>query len=72
MDLLRKIKDESVERELEADLVVLAMGVRSSSKLFFDCVSLNVAPEVYNVGDSFKGAKIFEATRSAYRKARSI
>lgn len=72
MDLLRKIKDESVERELDADLVVLAMGVRSSNKLFFDCVANNVAPEVYNVGDSFKGAKIFEATRAAYRKARSI
>lgn len=72
LDALRKIKDNSVERELDADLVVLAMGVSSSNKLYFDCVAENIAPEIYNIGDSFKGAKILEATRSAYRKARTI
>ncbi|HQC54549.1 MAG TPA: FAD-dependent oxidoreductase [Clostridia bacterium] len=72
LDVLRKIKDEPVELKLETDIVVLAMGVRSANKLYFDCLAENVAPEIYNLGDSFKGAKIFEATRSAYRKARII
>ena len=72
LDALRKIKDKPIKLELETDIVVLAMGVKSADKLYFDCLAENVAPEIYNLGDSFKGAKIFEATRSAYRKARTI
>lgn len=72
MDALRKIKYKPEEMQIETDIVVLAMGVKSSNKLFFDCLADNAAPEIYNLGDSFKGAKIFEATRAAYRKARNI
>ena len=72
MDALHKIKDESVERELAADLVVLAAGVRPNSELFFELQKIHAAPELWNVGDSFKGARVFEAVRSAYRKAVSI
>lgn len=72
MDAFTKIKDEFVEYEIEADAVVVAAGVKSADELFFDCQSQNVASEVYNIGDSFKAAKIFEATKSAYRKCRSI
>lgn len=72
LDMLRPIKDESVERTLDADMVVLATGVRSANELYFSCVKNRVAPEVFNIGDSFKGARVFEAVRSAYRKAISI
>lgn len=72
LDMFRPIKDERVERKLDADMVILAAGVRSANELYFSCVKDRVAPEVFNIGDSFKGARVFEAVKSAYRKARSI
>lgn len=72
MDMLHKIRDEGQERTLEADAVVVAAGVKSADELFFACQSAHAAPELYNIGDSFHPAKIFEAVKSAYRKARSI
>lgn len=72
LDMLRPIKEECVERTLDADMVVLATGVRSANELYFTCVREKAASEVFNIGDSFKGARVFEAVRSAYRKAVSI
>lgn len=72
LDMFRPIKDEYVDRTLDADTVVLAAGVRSENELYFRCIKERIAPEIYNIGDSFKGAKVFEAVRSAYRKAMSI
>lgn len=72
MDMFHRIKDESIERELDADLVVVATGVSSANELYFDCVKNNSAAEIFNIGDSFRGARVFEAVRGAYRKARSI
>ena len=72
MDALRPIKNEPVTRELKADMVVLAAGNRSAIDMYYDCVKNHSADEIFNVGDSFKGARVFEAVRSAYRKARSI
>ncbi len=72
MDMFHKIGDKYVERILKADMVVVAAGVSSANELYYECVKNNVAKEVFNIGDSFKSAKIFEAVRSAYRKARNI
>lgn len=72
MDMLHKIGDDFVKRELKADMVVLAAGASSADGIYFDCVRTNAAPEVYNIGDSFASARIFEAVRGAYRKARTI
>ncbi len=72
MDALRPVKNEPVTRELKADIVVLAAGNRSAIDIYYDCVKNHSASEIFNVGDSFKGARVFEAVRSAYRKARSI
>ncbi|HKL73913.1 MAG TPA: FAD-dependent oxidoreductase [Clostridia bacterium] len=72
MDKLMPIKYVPKILELEADCVVLAAGVTSADGIYYDCVKSNAAPEIYNVGDSFRAAKIFEAVRSAYRKARNI
>lgn len=72
LDALHKIKDEYRDRELEADAVVLATGVRPADKLYYDCLGAQVAGEIYNIGDSFRGARIFEAVRSAYRCALNI
>lgn len=72
MDMFKKIKDQYVTRELEADAVIIAAGTTSANKLYYDCVKENAAPEIYNIGDSLKSGRVFEAVRGAYRKARSI
>lgn len=72
MDMLRPYKEILVEKKLNADMVVMAAGVRGNNELYFECVKENAAKEVYNVGDSAKGAKVLDAVRGAYRKARSI
>lgn len=72
MDLLHKIKEENMKREIKADAVILAVGVKSENALYFNCVKTHAAAEIYNIGDSFQGGRVFEAVRSAYRKAISI
>ena len=72
MDKLRMIKNETVMRELKADAIVIATGSRSQSELYFECVAQHAAPEIYNIGDSLKSARVFEAVRGAYRKGRNI
>lgn len=70
--LAPKIKDESVEEFIPADLVVLAGGGRPDESLFLQLQkSLNTS-EVYNIGDSFQGGKVFEATKAGYRCALNL
>lgn len=72
LDMLKPYREEFVERREDADFVLLAMGVAPTDKLYFECVNNHAAPEIYNIGDSYRGARVFEAVRGAYRKARSI
>ena len=69
LDILTKIGEDYKERTLFSDMVVLATGVVPSPMLYYDCVKIHAAKEIYNIGDSFKGARVFEAVRSAYRCA---
>ena len=69
LDILTKIGEDYKERTLFSDMVVLATGVVPSPMLYYDCVKIRAAKEIYNIGDSFKGARVFEAVRSAYRCA---
>ena len=70
--LAKKPKDKYVTKTLKSDAIVLAMGVSPNDKLYYDLVAANAAPEINLIGDAFKSAKVHQATRSAYRKARSI
>lgn len=70
--LAKKLGPETRELSLDADLVVLAMGGRPDDALYFDALKNNAAPELYNIGDSFAGGRVLEATRAAYRLALSI
>jgi 2-enoate reductase len=67
-----KIKQEYESESIHADLVVFATGSRSDHRLFFELQAINAAPSVYNIGDSFEGAKVLGATRAAFRLAREI
>lgn len=66
------IADEYADESVEADLVVLAMGGRADTDLYFALQETNAAPELYNIGDSFKGGRVLEANRAAFRLAREI
>ena len=72
LDKFNKIGEDYKERILNADMIVLATGTVADSSLFYECQKLHAADEIYNLGDSFKSARVFEAVRSAYRCARNI
>lgn len=57
---------------IDADLVVLALGGRADEKMFFDAQANNIAPEIYNIGDSQKLGRALEATRAAFNLASRI
>lgn len=70
--LAKKIKDESKEEIINADLVILAAGGRANESVFLEFQKALEDKEVYNIGDSFKGGKVFEATKSGYALALSL
>lgn len=72
LDILKPYREKNVEKVLDADYVILALGAKSGNALYYDLVKENAAAEIYNVGDSFKSANVWGAVRSAYRKARNI
>ena len=57
---------------LDADLVVLAMGGRPDDAAYLDGQKQHVAPELYNIGDSFSAGRVLEACRAAYALATRI
>ena len=67
--LAPKLKVEEKAESIGADLVVMAAGGVPGNDLYLKAVAENIAPELYNIGDSSAAGKILEATRSAYRLA---
>ena len=67
--LAKKLGSDAYLDQLNADLVVLAMGGRADERPFLDAQSQRVAPEVYNIGDSFHAGRVLEANRAAYSLA---
>ena len=70
--LAPKLKIEETEQHIDADIIVLAMGGKPENDLFFEAQRDNIAPELYNIGDSFESGKVLEATRAAYRLGISL
>jgi 2-enoate reductase len=56
-----------VQKALEADLVVLAIGGKPDDALFLEAQRQNAAAELMNIGDSFAPGRVLEAVRAAYR-----
>ncbi len=67
--LAKKLGKETREETLEADLIVLAMGGRPDDSLYHGALAATVAPELYNIGDSFAPGRVLEANRAAYQLA---
>ncbi|MBQ8741889.1 MAG: FAD-dependent oxidoreductase [Clostridia bacterium] len=70
--LAPKIESEYESECIPADLVVFSTGMKSVDKLYYELQTLNAAPEIYNIGDSFSCGSVLEATRSAFRLAREV
>lgn len=64
--LAKKIRNEDKELQISADLVVIATGGRPNDALYYESIRRNAAKEIYNIGDSFVQAKVFEATKAGY------
>lgn len=68
----KKILVKEKEIDIEADLVVLAVGLEPDDRLYEVCVKERVAPEIHNIGDSFSAGRIFEATKAGYAVGRML
>ncbi|MDR1465887.1 MAG: FAD-dependent oxidoreductase [Oscillospiraceae bacterium] len=64
--LAPKLKHEDREEIIAADAVVLAAGGRPNEALFHALQQALGDREIYNIGDSFQGGKVLEATRGGY------
>ncbi|HNS50314.1 MAG TPA: FAD-dependent oxidoreductase [Anaerolineae bacterium] len=65
-----RVREEPIS--LEADLVVLATGLRADDSLYRACLQAHVAPELCAIGDAFSPGRILEATRAGYAVGRSL
>ncbi len=70
--LAKKIKTLPKAVNVDADLVVLAAGTVSNNELFKKLQEENVAPLIYNVGDSNKCGKVFTAVKTAFNVAKTL
>lgn len=70
--LAPKLKVEEVEKVIEADVYVIAIGNRPKDQLYFESIKNRIAPEIHNIGDGLKSGKVLEATRAANALARTI
>lgn len=68
--VLERVKD-SVSVEINADFVVLSLGVRPDNALFEELQKCSEFKS-YNIGDSVKIGRIANATESAYQLVKSI
>ncbi len=68
----KKIVQKHKECEIEADIVIVAMGLGPDRGLYEECLKCNAAPEIYLTGDVNKIGSILEATRGGYAIGRRI
>ncbi|MCC6718565.1 MAG: hypothetical protein IT555_11840 [Acetobacteraceae bacterium] len=57
---------------LAADLVVFAIGLKSNDALHRACIEARTAPEIHNIGDSFRVGRVFDATKAGYATASAL
>jgi 2-enoate reductase len=70
--LAGKIGVENKEIAIETDLVILAIGLKQDDGLYEACLKERIAPEIYNIGDSFSIGGVFEATKAGYAVGSTI
>ena len=68
----KAIKDEYQDQTLDADLVVLAMGLRPARDFYQSCVKAQSAPEIIQLGDAFQIGRVFEAVKAGFLVGRNL
>jgi 2-enoate reductase len=68
----KPIKDESQDQILDADLIVLAMGLRPVRDFYQGCITAQSAPEVIQLGDAFQIGRVFEAVKAGSLVGRNL
>lgn len=68
----KPVVDESVEQTLDADLVVLAMGLRPNRDFYEGAIKNQTAPEVVQLGDAFQIGRVFEAVKAGFLVGRNL
>ncbi len=66
------LKQMPEDKVLEADFLVVAMGGKAEESMFLEGQKTSVAPEIYNIGDSYKMGRILEANNAAYAAAMNL
>ena len=57
---------------IDADFLIYAYGNVPNVELYNELVKSHSAKEIYNIGDSIKPGKVFQAVKSAYNTALKI
>ncbi len=70
--LARPLPVDEVDDTLAADLVVLAAGLRPAAALHDECLRRRVAPELFNIGDSFAVGRVVDAVKAGFALGRSL
>ncbi len=70
--LASSIRVREAKETLVADVVVLATGLTPAASLSEECVRRHVAPEVYNVGDSFAVGQVRDAVKAGFLLGRTL
>jgi 2-enoate reductase len=68
----RRVARDERPLEIPADLVVLAVGMAPDDVLYRACVAARVAPEIRNIGDSFRVGRVFDATKAGHATALAL
>ncbi len=67
-----KIKENWQEKHIQADLVVLALGLKPNTDFYQDCLAIQAAPQIVNIGDSFQIGRVFEAVKAGFAVGKTI
>lgn len=68
----KPIQDEYQDQSVDADLVVLAMGLRPVRDFYEDCMKNQSAPEIIQLGDAFQIGRVFEAVKAGFLVGRNL
>jgi NADH:flavin oxidoreductases, Old Yellow Enzyme family len=68
----KPIQDESQEQTIDADLIVLAMGLRPTRDFYQGCMSAQSAPEIIQLGDAFQIGRVFEAVKAGFLVGKNL
>lgn len=68
----KPVKEKLETIRVDADFLIYAYGSVPNVELYNELIKDHSAKEIYNIGDSIRSGKIFQAVKSAYNKALKV